>query len=168
MRNNQLNFLDQPIRPDQIILKEAILNIIQHEEPMKACQIAHRLTRKFGVNISRYDVNHIIYSKESNGGLLGVVIVRKPDHIVLLKNVAQPKAKPRIAAKARPQIAKPVEREFEWAPAVITPAQPLLPPLPIATGGIVTKEHWNGRYLIRRAIGLGYAFLGFEIIKLLL
>ena|ERR1017187_966967 len=165
MRNNQLNLLEQPIRPDHSNLKEAILNIIQQEKPMKACQIAYRLTRKFGVPISRHDVNVILYS---NNGLRALVNIRQIDHKVFRKNATQPKPQPRVAAKPKPQIAKAVEPEFAWAPRVVVPAQPLSPPLPVATGGIVTKEPWNGRYLIRRAIGLGYAFLAFEIIKVLL
>ncbi|HEY3875241.1 MAG TPA: hypothetical protein VGM92_07170 [Candidatus Kapabacteria bacterium] len=157
MQTIQPGLFEQPIRPDRTELKDAILNIIQHEEPIKACQIAYRLTRKYGTTISRHDVNSILFS---NNGLRGIVIVSRTDFKVYLRSAAQANPQPRL-------IAKPVRPKIE--PTLIgAPTQPLVQPDPIATGGVVREEPLNGRYLIRRAIGLGYAFLAFEIIKLLL
>jgi hypothetical protein len=171
MQNNQFEFIERPGYPERDALKDAILNIIQHEQPMKASEIAKVLSRQFGVKIPTHDVNVIIYS---NNGLRSVVRVR-PDHIAVPRNAAKvkpeprvaPKPQPRVAPKPQPQIAKPAELKFAWAPVTV-PTQPLVRPNAVATGGIVTKEPLNGRYLIRRAIGLGYAFLAFEVIKVLL
>jgi hypothetical protein len=143
--------------PYRAELREAILKIVQHEEPMKACQIARLLTLQFGEEIPRHDVNSILYS---NNGLLNVVRVRPTDHRVVMRNAAQAKPQPRATAKPiRPKV----------APTLIgVPTQPLAQPIPRATGGIVYDQNWKGRFLIRPAIGLGYAFLAFEVVKLLL
>jgi len=157
MHTIQLEFLEQPGYPERTILMDAILKIIQHEQPMKASQIAYRLTRKFGVKISTHDINVILYS---NNGLRSVVRVRPTDHIVVMRTATKAKTHQRpIAKTVRPKI----------EPTLIgVPIQPLVQPNPQATGGIMREEKLDGRYFIRRAIGLGYAFLAFEVIKLLL
>jgi len=151
MHTTQLEFLEQPDCPERTILMDAILKIIQHEQPMKASQIACRLTRKFGLKIPTHDVNVILYS---NNGLRSVVRVRPTDHIAVLRTAAKAKAK---------QLSIPKEVRPKAEPVLIgVPTQPLVQPNPQATGGVMRDK------LIRRGIGLGYAFLAFEVIKLLL
>ena len=143
--------------PYRAELRDAILKIVQDKEPMKACQIARLLTLQFGEEILRHDVNSILYS---NNGLLSVVSIRPTDHKVVMRNAVQARAQSRpIAKSVRPMV----------APTLIgVPTQPLMQPIPQATGGMVREQNRKTRYLTRPVIGLGYAFLAFEVIKLLL
>ncbi|HET6401237.1 MAG TPA: hypothetical protein VFH95_07535 [Candidatus Kapabacteria bacterium] len=151
MHTIQPTLFEQQIHPDRTALMDAILLIIQHEQPLKARQIAYRLSRKYGTTISRYEVNRILFSKS---GLLRDVIVSRTDFKAYLRTATQTKSQQR-------PIAKPIRAKTDRV-LIGIPTQPLVQPNPQATDGVIRDK------LIRRGIGLGYAFLAFEVIRLLL
>jgi hypothetical protein len=156
MPTYQQNLFDQPIqnhhRPTHAgreKIKAGILEILQHEGPMKAKQIAYRLSRTLGVTVYRHDVNSLIY-----GELRRIVIVQKPNFIVAL--VTEGTMIP----------PKPRARRPATLPTVTS--KPILNPVIYTGTAILPKDTWNPRRLIGRAIGFGYAFLAFELIKFVL
>jgi hypothetical protein len=151
IQQQDLDLFDQPIQPDRAMLKDAILNILHHEEPMKAKHIASVLTHKFGVMIDKHIVNSIIYKE-----LRGIVIVRKPECIVVLAGLLSdiPQSTPGVNVAPK-QPAQPDIRNINAIPISQVLTQ------------IRKQESLNWHHLFRRAIGFGYAFLAFEIIKLL-
>jgi hypothetical protein len=143
--------------PARTVLKDEILKIVLNQVPMKATQIAALLTLRFGEEISKHEVNSILYS---NNGLGKIVHVRLDDHKVELKNAPKAKFQQRI-------IARPATPKFRPAPIGV-PLQPIAHPIPQATGGVVDESKRNARRFIGSVIGLGCAFLAFELIKLVL
>lgn len=146
MKTFQRDLFEQPVQPDREMIKAGILEILKHEPPMKARQIAYRLSRKFQTTVTRFEINHLIYGELRR-------IVKKPinpDYLVVLATegtAIPPKPRAKRLPMTRPEVVpKPI-------------------PSPIISTRIAIRD---GQRLFKRAIGFGYAFLAFELIKFVL
>lgn len=150
MHTYQQTLFDQQIHPSREQIKAGILEIVKHEPPMKARQIAYRLSKKFGTQIRRHDVNSVVYHE-----LRHIVLVLKPNYIIVFG------AEDSIVYQ-KPHVKPAVEQRKVTQP-------PISAPVTNSIGMVSLPQNlWNPRRLIGRAIRLGYAFLAFEIIKFFL
>jgi hypothetical protein len=141
MRTYQQSLFDQqPIRPDRATLKQAILAIIDHEQPLKARQIAYRLSRRFGVDIPKHDVNSIVYRE-----LRRVVQVLQPEYVLVRIEAA-----PRPALKQQPlQPKRPAIADNAAVRQVI----------------VVNEQPTHAQSTLRYLLPLGYLLLSIEILR---